>query len=127
MTLRACRDRIQAVLTPALGTMTLPNSATTPAMWVGNWDGPFPGTVVTGILAVLDIGSMDVIREYQQEKTDDRLRLDLIAWGAHDPETAVSLLIAAFEGSDVDRARLPEGWGPTGWVTVYLSLREVLG
>lgn len=121
------RQKIEGLLTPFLGQYLLPNSSTTPSFWVGFVDQPRAGTNVTGLEAVLDLSSLDVVRQYGAEISNTRIRLHLLQWDGDQLDAAITALCDQWPGTRTQPVRLPEGWGLTGWVSADLLTKEVLG
>ena len=98
------RSQIASVLSADLGTYTLANGETTPAISVCD-DGyrTSAGTTVTGLEAVLISQPRLVpVREYQAQNAIREWTVYLLGWGSGvDLQEPAALLVAAFPGTDV--------------------------
>lgn len=109
------RSQVAAVLTGVIGTYTLANSITTPAISVRDYgEGLAPGTSVSGLeVVILAQPELEPIRQYRDEAALRRWTLYLVGWGAGvDLQAAAAALVANFPSSDVETLEVPQGVGP---------------
>jgi len=109
------RSQLVAVLTPFLGTYSLPNGVTTPAIAVRqSGEALAPGTTVTGFECVI-ITEPDLtpVRQYVGEGAMREWMVYLVDWdGATSMSTVAGLLIYTFPGCTVTRQSVPARVGP---------------
>jgi len=112
--LLALRTSLTAVLSTELGTYTLANGSTTPAVRCSGADETrYPGTIVEGLeLVIIKDPVLTTIRQYQNERQQAEWTAFLVAWGAKPAGRAAQLVVDAIPGVDAERVQIPEGIGP---------------
>lgn len=116
------RTQIEAALASLLGTYSLGNGSTTPAMSVRSMGESMPGsTKVTGLEAILirdpELFEASVYKEAQAIR---RWTVMLIDWGGGNLQAAAGRLIYEFPGSTSRDVVLPEGVGPRSQKRVWI-------
>lgn len=109
------RSQIAAVLSGSIGTYTLGNGATTPAISVRRiGEGLFPGTTVTGLeVVIVQEPDLEPVSQYRPPVARDTWTVYLVAWGAAVDMKSVSYkMLSGFPGSTVQTISVPEGVGP---------------
>lgn len=120
LTLRA---QIEAVLSSYLGTYTLSNGETTPAVSVRDpGQGQTPGTKVNGLeVVILSQPEMVPVREYQNDNAIRVWSVYLVGWGSSvDLQESSAALMANFPGSEVATLSVPEDVGPRNQMRVTI-------
>lgn len=125
MNILSLRTELETTLVDVLGTYTLANGATTPAISVRDVGGSLPaGTRVTGLeCVILREPELVPIRQYSKEHAFSRWTLYLVMW----TETGVNLqeiagrLLWAYPGSNAVSINVPQGVGPRHQMRVDLQ------
>lgn len=115
MEILSLRHQLEGVLTNELGTYTLPNGVTVPAIAVRReGEGLFPGTIVAGLECVIYAEPrLSAVEQYQNQPARQLWQVFLVGWdGTADLEAAATLVIGAFPGTQYDRIPVPDGVGP---------------
>lgn len=122
-TILSVRSQLATLLASYLGTYTLSNGATTPAISVRDQGGALAvGTTVSGIECVLVFEPrLFPVRQYRQEHSSDVWTLYLVDWGG--AGTARLQEVAAricwkFPRSEVFPITVPKGVGPRNQIRV---------
>ena len=117
------RASLEQVLADQLGTYTLANGATTPAVRVSSPDDRRqPGTTVSGVeLVIVKEPTLVPVRQYEQERPLSEWTLYLVGWDIDSDITHSSALIQnAFAGCTTERVTVPDGVGPQNQIKVTL-------
>ena len=125
MNILSLRTELETTLVDVLGTYTLANGATTPAISVRDVGGSLPaGTRVTGLeCVILREPELVPIRQYSKEHAFSRWTLYLVMW----TETGVNLqeiagrLLWAYPSSNAVSINVPQGVGPRHQMRVDLQ------
>ena len=125
MNILSLRTELETTLVDVLGTYTLANGATTPAISVRDVGGSLPaGTRVTGLeCVILREPELVPIRQYSKEPAFSRWTLYLVMW----TETGVNLqeiagrLLWAYPGSNAVSINVPQSVGPRHQMRVDLQ------
>lgn len=114
MDLLALRGTLSTALANRLGTYTLPNGATTPAISVRDpGDGISAGTSVSGLeLVIISVPELELVSQYQSSPYLQTWTVFLVDWGGGDMEGAVALVQAGFAGTTATSLNLTEDLGP---------------
>lgn len=123
-TVRQLRDDLEALLSGWLGTYTLANGTTTPAVAVrADSEGLAAGTKVTGLELVINRHpSQDPVRQYLNEQCGETWELWLLAWDAKSRiNEAAAEVVRVYPGTTAQVVTLPEGWGPKRQVKLELQ------
>lgn len=127
MDVTVLRAQVEAVLSADLGTYTLANGETTPAISVRDpGKGLAPGTRVSGLEAVIySVPEMLPVREYQSDNAIRAWSVYLVGWGdGVDMQTASASLLANFPGADVATLSVPEDIGPRNQMRVTIKTTD---
>ena len=108
------RATLAAVLSTELGTYTLANGSSTPAVRCSGPDETrYPGTIVDGLeLVIIKDPVLTTIRQYQEERAQATWTVFLVAWGDRPAAVAAQLVVDAIPGCDAERVNVPQGIGP---------------
>jgi hypothetical protein len=108
------RTTLASVLSSELGTYTLANGSTTPAVRCsGATETRYPGTIVTGLeLVIIKDPRLVPVRQYQEERVTAEWTAFLVAWGDQPAGVAAQKVVDAIPGCEVERVEVPEGIGP---------------
>jgi hypothetical protein len=108
------RTTLSALLSSELGTYTLANGSTTPAVRCsGATETRYPGTIVTGLeLVILKDPQLIPVRQYQEERATAEWSVFLVAWGDRPAGIAAQKVVDAIPGCEVERVEVPEGICP---------------
>ena len=123
ITAKELRDDLQSLLTAVLGTYTLANGATTPAVTVrADADGLAAGTKVSGLELVINRHPVqDPVRQYLRETCAETWEVWLLAWSdAAQIREAAATIVKAYPGTTAQVITVPEGWGPKRQVKLDL-------
>jgi hypothetical protein len=115
MNVLTLRSQITAALGAAIGTYTLANGITTPAVAVRDrGEVVDPGTSVTGLeVVILSQPDLVPIRQYTDVPAFREWTVFLVAWDASvDLQNAAATLLANFGDSDISTVPLSETHGP---------------
>lgn len=126
MNVREFRDALEATLSTALGSYTLPNGSVTPAIAVRSYGEALPaGTTASGIEAVVIRDPMPIpVRQYRQEQTLSEWSVFLINWGNGSAElsTVASLVAYDWPGTVMSPIQAQQGLGPRS--LIRLTIRD---
>jgi hypothetical protein len=118
------RTELASLLSASLGTYTLPNGATTPAISVRSSGEALPtGTTVTGLEVVL-IRDPDLtpIPQYADSGALRSWTVFLIDWSdATDLEPIGAYIVEAYAGTQVTTVAVPKGTGPQNQMRVTIQ------
>jgi hypothetical protein len=117
------RASLEQILVDQLGTYTLVNGATTPAVRVSSPDDRRqPGTIVSGVeLVIVKEPTLVPVRQYEQERPLAEWTLYLVGWDLNSDITYCSALIQnSFAGCTTERVTVPDGVGPQNQIKVTL-------
>jgi hypothetical protein len=118
------RTELASLLSASLGTYTLPNGATTPAISVRSSGEALPtGTTVTGLEVVL-IRDPDLtpIPQYSDSGALRSWTVFLIDWSdATDLEPIGAYIVEAYAGTQVTTVAVPKGTGPQNQMRVTIQ------
>lgn len=108
------RTTLSSLLASDLGTYTLPNSSTTPAVRASGPDETrYPGTLVEGLeMVIIKDPDLVPVRQYQEERVTAEWTVFLVAWGDRPAGIAAQKVVDAIPGCEVERVIMPEGIGP---------------
>ena len=124
MNLLELRNELASLLSASLGTYTLPNGATTPAISVRSSGEALPtGTTVTGLEVVL-IRDPDLtpIPQYAEAGALRNWTVFLVDWSdATDLEPIGAYLVEAYAGTQVTTVAVPKGTGPQNQMRVTIQ------
>ena len=115
MNILQLRSEIEALLSSQLGTYTLPNGETTPAIAVRPEGEALSADTTADGLEVVIIRDPDLtaILQYADADTIRRWVVYLVVWNTYvQVETATDLLVNAFAGTRIDPVPVPRGTGP---------------
>ena len=122
------RSQIATVLGQVLGTYTLANGITTPAISVRDLgEGLVAGTTVTGLeVVILAQPELIPVRQYRSEQVQQDWSVFLVGWtaGVNVQEAAASL-VANFGNTDVQTLSIAEGVGPRSQMQVTIRTSAV--
>lgn len=124
MDILALRSSIAATLSSLIGTYTLANSSTTPAISVrGSGESLPPGTRVSGMeVVILREPELDGIASYQSGQAFNRWTIYLVDWSmTASLQEAAGKLIWAWPGSNAVSITVPQGVGPRHQMRVDLQ------
>lgn len=109
------RTAIAATLTSYLGTYTLANGATTPAIAVRAYGEPSPaGQTVTGLeVVIIRDPEVEPLTQFDDIAAFRVWTVSIVDWGTDAPmETIAGRMLWAFPGSTAVRVPTAEGVGP---------------
>ncbi len=122
------RSQIATVLDQVLGTYTLANGITTPAISVRDYgEGLATGTTVTGLeVVILAQPELVPVRQYRSDGVQQDWTVFLVGWtaGVNVQEAAASL-VANFGNTDVQTLNVAEGVGPRNQMQVTIRSNAV--
>jgi hypothetical protein len=124
MDLLSLRTAIQATLNSVLGTYTLANGATTPALSVRAPGESLPaGTTVTGLeVVIVREPELLPVRQYKNEQALSRWTLYLVDWSANASlQDIAGDLLWAYPGSNAVSINVPRGVGPRSQMRVDIT------
>jgi hypothetical protein len=135
---RNLRDDLQTLLGHQLGTYTLANGASTPAVSVrADSESLAAGTKVSGLEVVINRHPVqDPVLQYENEECEELWEVWLLAWNDAAPITdAAARVVKRYPGTTLQQITLPESWGPKRQVKITLrnpadlplALRDVDG
>ncbi len=120
------RNELVTALAGRLGTYTLANGSTTPAVRCSDpQETRYPGTVVTGLeLVLLRSPVLSVVRQYQEEFSIAEWTAFLVNWDGDDKAQAAAKVVAnEIPGTDIERQEVPLGIGPQDQYRLTLRSR----
>lgn len=111
------RNALASLLASDLGTYSLPNGSTTPAIGVRDYGVSLPaGTTVTGIeVLIISEPELEPVRAYKDEAAFDRWTIFLVDWsGSSAPRLKVvaGKILKAYPGGRMLPITAPRGVGP---------------
>jgi hypothetical protein len=115
MDVKTLRDAVQAALTSHLGTYTLGNAATTPAISVRQTGESLPtGTTVSGLEAIIVRDpALDPVDAYRDQSAFQQWTVYLVDWSnTGRTAAAAAAVLAAFPGTRIRDLQVPEALGP---------------
>lgn len=124
MNLLSLRTELETTLTDVLGTYTLANGATTPAISVRAAGDSLPaGTSVAGLeCVILRDPEVIPIRQYSKEQAFNRWTIYLVDWdGNASLQSIAGRLIWAYPNSNATSITVPRGVGPRHQMRVDLQ------
>jgi hypothetical protein len=124
MNVLSLRTALETTLVDVLGTYTLANGVTTPAIAVRAAGESLPaGTTVTGLEAViLREPELVPVRQYRKEHAFSRWTVFLVDWdGEASLQTVAGRLIWAYPGSNAVTITVPRGVGPRSQMRVDIQ------
>ena len=129
MDLLALRGTLSTALANRLGTYTLPNGATTPAISVRDpGDGISAGTSVSGLeVVIISVPELELVSQYQSSPYLQTWTVFLVDWGGGDMEGAVALVQAGFAGTTATSLNLTEDLGPKRQTQLRIPLDKAGG
>lgn len=126
MDLLSLRETLETLLADQLGTYTLANGVTTPALSVRAVGELSPAnTTVTGLECVLQKqAQLRLVRQYAPNAIFRVFTVYLISWDGNDLAPAAELVIGGFPSAVIADARVlsvPEGQGPQQQMRIELQ------
>jgi len=123
-TILSLRTALETTLVDVLGTYTLANGVTTPAIAVRAAGESLPaGTTVTGLeCVILREPELVPVRQYRKEHAFSRWTVYLVDWdGQASLQTVAGRLIWAYPGSNAVSITVPRGVGPRSQMRVDIQ------
>lgn len=120
---RDLRDDLQVLLQRHIGTYTLGNGVSTPAVSVrADSEGLAAGTKVSGLEVVINRHpNQDPVLQYGNQSCEELWEVWLLAW---DDSVAITesaaRVVARYPGTTLQQITLPESWGPKRQVKITL-------
>ena len=127
-TVLSLRTALEATLTSSIGTYTLANGSTTPAVTVRDYgDSPPPGLTVTGLeLIIIRSPEINPLLQFENGPTFETWPVWLVDWtGGTNLEVCAGKVIYAFPGTTAVRVNVPEQIGPKN--QMRLDVRSMEG
>jgi len=124
MNVLSLRTALETTLVDVLGTYTLANGVTTPAIAVRAAGESLPaGTTVTGLeCVILREPELVTVRQYRKEHAFSRWTVYLVDWdGEASLQTVAGRLIWAYPGSNAVSITVPRGVGPRSQMRVDIQ------
>lgn len=124
MDLLSLRTALETTLVDVLGSYTLANGVSTPAISVrAAGESLLPGTRVSGLECVIvREPELTVVRQYQKEQAFSRWTLYLVDWdGDTSLQDVAGRLLWAYPGSNAVSIRVPKGVGPRSQMRVDIQ------
>jgi hypothetical protein len=124
MDLLSLRTAIETTLVDQLGTYTLANSASTPAISVrAAGESLPPGTTVTGLeVVIVREPELVPVRQYSKEQAFSRWTLYLVDWsGDASLQEVAGRLLWSYPGSNAVTINVPRGVGPRSQMRVDIT------
>ena len=124
MNVLSLRTALETTLVDVLGTYTLANGVTTPAIAVRAAGESLPaGTTVTGLeCVILREPELVPVRQYRKEHAFSRWTVFLVDWdGEASLQTVAGRLIWAYPGSNAVSITVPRGVGPRSQMRVDIQ------
>jgi len=124
MDLLALRNKLASELASYLGTYTLGNGSTTPAIIVRNpGEGIGAGISVTGLEVVLaSVPELEQELQYTNSPFTQTWQVDLIDWGGGSIEQATALVQSGFPGTTAQLVSITEDKGPKRQTQLLIPL-----
>ena len=122
------RTELASLLSASLGTYTLPNGATTPAIAVrSSGDSLSAGTSVTGLeVVIIRDPNLTPIPQYAESGALRTWTVFLIDWSdAVDLEPIGAYIIEAYAGTAVSTVAVPKGTGPQNQMRITIQSNAV--
>lgn len=123
-TILSLRTELETTLADVLGTYTLANGATTPAIGVrAVGDSLPPNTTVQGTECVIVRDpEVEVIRQYRQEKALNRWTVYLVDWaGDASLQEVAALVLYNYPGSTATPITVPRSVGPRSQMRIDIQ------
>lgn len=130
MNVLTLRTELETLLVDLLGTYTLGNGATTPAVSVRSVGETLPAkTTVSGLeLVIIRDPELDRINAYRNQEAFRLWTLYLIDWdGTGIAPTAAGRVLYAYPGTESTSVSVPEGLGPKAQMRLQLRIAPVGG
>lgn len=124
MNVLSLRTALETTLVDVLGTYTLANGVTTPAIAVrAAGESLLAGTTVTGLeCVILREPELVPVRQYRKEHAFSRWTVYLVDWdGEASLQTVAGRLIWAYPGSNAVTITVPRGVGPRSQMRVDIQ------
>lgn len=124
MDLLSLRTALETTLVDVLGSYTLANGVSTPAISVrAAGESLLPGTRVSGLeCVIMREPELTVVRQYQKEQAFSRWTLYLVDWdGDNSLQDVAGRLLWAYPGSNAVSIRVPKGVGPRSQMRVDIQ------
>ena len=124
MDLLSLRTAIETTLVDQLGTYTLANGISTPAISVrAPGESLAPGTTVTGLeVVIVREPELVPVRQYQKEQAFSRWTLYLVDWsGDASLQEVAGRLLWSYPGSNAVSINVPRGVGPRSQMRVDIT------
>jgi len=124
MDLLSLRTAVETTLVDQLGTYTLANSITTPAISVRALGESLPpGTTVSGLeVVIVREPELVPVRQYQNEQAFSRWTLYLVDWsGDASLQEVAGRLLWSYPGSNAVTINVPRGVGPRSQMRVDIT------
>lgn len=128
MNVLTLRSQVAAVLTGVIGTYTLGNSSTTPAISVRKiGEGLAPGTTVSGLeVVIVQEPDLQAVSEYREPNSQELWTVYLVGWGAAvDMKAAGKKIVKGFPGAEVSTISVPEGVGPRNQLRCNIPDKQI--
>lgn len=124
MQLLSLRTSLETTLVDVLGTYTLPNGSTTPAISVRATGETLPaGTQVTGLeVIILRDPNPEPATQYRNTPTFQRWEVTIVDWSSeHVLAEIAARLIDAYPGARAEQMQVPRGVGPTSQLRLEIQ------
>jgi len=121
------RTALETTISSSLGTYTLANGSTTPAVTVRDYgDSPPPGQTVTGVeLIIIRSPDLKPLLQFENQQVYETWSVYLVDWtGGTNLEDCVGKIIYAFPGTTAVRVNVPEQIGPRHQMALTIPSRE---
>lgn len=121
------RSQVASVLTGVIGTYTLGNGSTTPAISVRRiGEGLAPGTTVSGLeVVIVQEPDLQAVSEYREPNAQELWTVYLVAWGTVDMKATGKKIIKGFPGAEVSTIEVPEGVGPRNQLRCSIPDKQI--
>lgn len=122
MDLLTLRSGLATLLSSDLGTYTLGNDATTPAISVrASYEPRPPYKSVSGLEVVIEkIPESEALRQYKNEELLRTWVVYLIDWDGGDPTEAAAKVADEYPGTTITRLQVPPELGPPQQVRITI-------
>lgn len=127
MTVLELRTALAALLAGSIGTYTLGNAATTPAISVRAVGERLPiGTTVTGMeVVIVRDPELNPITAYKEPGAFREWTVYLVDWSdATSLEASAAAIVAAYPGTLVQTANVPKGVGPQNQIELTIRFQQ---
>lgn len=124
MDLLSLRTAVETTLVDQLGTYTLANSISTPAISVrAPGESLAPGTTVTGLeVVIVREPELVPVRQYQNQQAFSRWTLYLVDWtGDTSLQEVAGRLLWSYPGSNAVTINVPRGVGPRSQMRIDIT------